>query len=140
MSGSYSAYHVAQAYRNASIAVSPLTGVVMLLDGAIVSLKKSVEASRASRIEEGHNHMVRATAILRGLQHHLNFEKGGAVANRLGRTYNSLIFACLGSFGMPDAESRYRRIIGSLAELREAWSVVAAASKAESRSPSHNAP
>jgi flagellar protein FliS len=134
MSGSYSAYQVAQAYRSASIAVSPLTGVVMLLDGAIVFLKKSIEASRVKRIEESHNHMVRATAILRGLQHHLNVEKGGAVADRLGRTYNSLILACLRSFGTPDAEPRYRRIIGSLMELREAWSVVAAASNVEARS------
>jgi len=133
MSGSYSAYQVTQAYRSASIAVSPLTGVVMLLDGAIVFLKKSIEASSVKRIEDSHNHMVRATAILRGLQHHLNVEKGGVLADRLGRTYNSLIIACLRSFGMPDAESRYRRIIGSLTELRDAWSSVAAASKAETR-------
>lgn len=134
MSGNYSTYQVAQAYRSASIAVSPLTGVVMLLDGAIVFLKKSGEAAKARRIEESHNYMVRATAILRGLHHHLNVEKGGALADRLGRTYNSLIIACLRSFGLPDAESRYSRIIKSLTELREAWSVVAAASNAEARS------
>jgi flagellar protein FliS len=125
MSESYSARHVAQAYRAASITVSSLTGVVMLLDGAILLLKKSVEAARMKRIEESHEHMVRATAILRGLHHHLNFERGGAVAERLGRTYNALIMACLKSFGLPDAELRYRRLIASLTELRDAWSTVA---------------
>jgi flagellar protein FliS len=126
MSGRYSANQVAQAYRNASIAVSPLTGVVMLLDGAILFLKKSIEASKAKKIEESHNYMVRATAILRGLHHHLNFAKGGPLADQLGRTYHSLILACLRSFGLPDAELRYRRLIVSLTELREAWSAVAA--------------
>ena len=127
MSGRYSANQAAQAYRNASIAVSSLTGIVMLLDGAILSIKKSIEASKAKKIEESHNHVVRATAILRGLHHHLNFERGGPLADQMGRTYHSLIIACLKSFGMPDAELRYRRLIVSLTELREAWSAVAVA-------------
>ena len=124
MSANYNAYRAAQAYRGISVTVSPLKAVVMLLDGAILFLKKTIEAAEAKRIEESHNHLIRTTAILRGLSHHLNAEKGGVVADRLFKTYNSLILVCLRSFGQPDAALRYRRIILSLTELRDAWSSV----------------
>lgn len=120
------AYRVAQAYRNAAVAVPPLTAVVMLFDGAILFLQRTVEAAENKRFEESHGHLVRATTILRGLSHHLNFEKGGALAERLYRTYNSLIMASLAAFGRPDASERYRRLIASLTELRDAWKSVAA--------------
>jgi flagellar protein FliS len=43
------------------------------------------------------------------------------VAERLYQTYNALILACLRSYGRPRARDNYRRIIASLAELRDAW-------------------
>jgi flagellar protein FliS len=116
-----------QAYRTASVAVPPLKAVVMLYDGAIMFLQKSLQAAEARRFEESHDHMIRATAILRGLSHHLDFDRGGALAERLHRTYQALIMACLRSFGRPDASACYRRIIASLTELRDAWKFVAVA-------------
>jgi flagellar protein FliS len=118
-------FRAAQAYRSTSVAVSPLRAVIMMLEGAIGSLQKSVKASEEKRFEESHGHMIRATAILRGLSHNLNFEKGGAVADRLHTTYHSLIMACLRAFGRPDAPESYRRIIESLKEMRDAWISVA---------------
>jgi flagellar protein FliS len=129
MTQSFNAYQGAQAYRTAAAAVPPLKGVVMLLDGAILSLKRTIEAYEAKRFEESHNHLVRATAILRGLSHHLNFDKGGPLAQRLYKTYSSLILASLRSFGRPDHAQRYRRLIASLTELRDAWKYVAATRK-----------
>jgi flagellar protein FliS len=70
--------------------------------------------------------MIRATAILRGLSHNLDFDRGGAVAERLYKTYHALIMACLRSFGRPDAAVCYHRIIASLTEMRDAWKYVAA--------------
>jgi flagellar protein FliS len=96
----------------------------MLLDGAIASIEKSIAASEAKRFEESHNHLIKATQILRGLSQSLNFDKGGNLADRLFRTYNALIIATLRSFGRPDAPARYGRIIASLAQLRDAWSFV----------------
>jgi flagellar protein FliS len=125
MTQAMNAYRAAQAYRGVAVSVSPLSAVVMLFDGAILRLQKTVAAAEAKRFEEGHEHLVCATAILRGLSHHLNFEKGGKLAERLYRTYNSLIMACLTSFGHPDAANRYRKIIISLTEMRDAWIVVA---------------
>jgi len=116
----------AQAYRTASVAVPPLQAMVLLFDGAILFLRKSVQATEQRRFEDSHGHLLRATAILRGLSHNLNFSRGGALAERLYQTYHALIMACHKSYGRPDAAARYDRIIGSLGELRDAWKQVAA--------------
>ena len=109
--------------------------VLMLYDGAIMFLQKAIEAAKARRFEESHDCMIRATAILRGLSHNLDFDRGGAVAERLYKTYHALIMACLRSFGRPDASVCFDRIIASLTELRDAWKFVAAttARSAETR-------
>ncbi len=120
------AYQVNQAYRSAAVAVPPLKAMVMLHEGAMSFLRRSLAAAEARRFEESHGYMMRATAILRGLSHNLDFTRGGAVAERLYTTYQSLIMACLRSFGRPNAAVSYTRIIASLAELRDAWKFVAA--------------
>jgi flagellar secretion chaperone FliS len=116
-----------QAYRSASVAVPPLKAMVMLHEGAMMFIQKAIQAADARRFEESHGYMMRATAILRGLSHNLDFDRGGAVAERLYRTYHALIMACLRSFGRPDASESYHRIVASLAELRDAWKFVAVA-------------
>ena len=118
-------FQATQAYRSAAVAVPPLRAVIMMIDGAIKFLQKSVAAAKDKQFEESHNHMIRATAILRGLSHNLNFDKGGDVAESLHTTYHTLIMACLRSFGRPNSAECYSRIIASLAELRDAWISVA---------------
>jgi flagellar protein FliS len=118
------AYRANQAYRGAAVTVPPLRAMVMLYGGAITFLQKSLDAQEARRFEEGHDYLMRAIAILRGLSHNLDFVRGGAVAERLYQTYNALIMACLRSYGRPHARASYRRIMASLAELREAWEYV----------------
>lgn len=128
-------FQVNQAYRRASVAVPPLKAVLMLHDGAIMFLQRSLQAARARKFEESHDCMIRATAIVRGLSHNLDFDRGGALAERLYKTYHALIMACLRSFGRPDAAACYDRIIVSLTELRDAWKFVEAttAKSAETR-------
>src|SRR5882724_11111399 len=126
MTQNATAYHANNAYRSAAVAVPPLKAVVMLCDGAITLLQKAQEAHDAKRFEEGHTYLTRATAILRGLSHNLDFTRGGAMADRLYRTYNALIMACLRSYGRPHAKESFRRIIASLTELRDAWMFVEA--------------
>jgi len=120
------AYRANQAYRSAAVAVPPLRAVVMLHNGAITFLQRAIEAQDARRFEEGHGHMMRATAILRGLSHNLDIAGGSAMAERLYRTYNNLIMACLRSYGRPQAKEGFRRIIASLTKLRESWEFVEA--------------
>ena len=124
-----------QAYRGVAVAVPPLKAVVMLLDGAATYLQKSLLAQEARRFEEAHEHLTKATAILRGLSHHLDSARGGAVAERLFRTYNALILACLRSFGRPHMRENFQRIIAGIAELRQAWEVVDASTRPAARGP-----
>ncbi len=122
-----------QAYRGAAVAVPPLKAVIMLLNGASTYLQKSLQAQEARRFEEGHAHLTRATAILRGLSHHLDFSRGGAVAERLFQTYNALIIAALRSYGRPHMRQNVQRLVASITELREAWEAVDRATKAAPR-------
>lgn len=118
------AYMANQAYRGAATSVPPLKAISMLLGGAITFLQKALAAQEARCFEEGHEHLMRATAILRGLSHNLDFTKGGAVAERLFQTYNALILASLKAYGRPHARESFRRIIAGLTELRDAWESV----------------
>jgi len=127
MTQSSAAYRANQAYRGAAVTVPPLRAVIMLLNGAITFLQKSLQDQQAKRFEEGFEHLTRATAILRGLSHHLDSTRGSAVADELYQAYNLLILACLRSYGRPQAPENFRRIIASLVELREAWEFVDAA-------------
>jgi flagellar protein FliS len=126
MTHNSAAYLANNAYRSAAVAVPPLKAVVMLCDGAITFLQKAEEAHDGKRFEEGHAYLTRATAILRGLSHNLDFTRGGEMADRLYKTYNALIMACLRSYGRPQAKESFRRIIASLTELRDAWKFVEA--------------
>jgi len=123
----------AQLYRRAAVTVPPLQAVVMLIDGAILALRRSVLASEQKRFEESHDHLMRAVAILRGLSHHLDLNRGGEVGEQVFNAYHRLIMACLRCYGRRDAAARYDRIIAGLAELRDAWRAVAA-----ERSPSRS--
>lgn len=135
------AYRANQAYRGAAVAVPPLRAMVMLYGGAITFLQKSVDAQEARRFEEGHDHLMRATAILRGVSHNLDFVRGGAVAEQVYQTHNALILACLRSYGKPHARASFRRIMASLSELREAWVYVdASQSRAARPAPSDSVP
>lgn len=118
-----------QAYRGAATSVPPLKAVVILVGGAIVFLQRALVSQEARRFEEGHEYLMKATAILRGLSHNLNFSKGGAMAERLYQTYNALILASLQAYGRPHARQSFGRIIAGLTELREAWEFVDATAR-----------
>jgi flagellar protein FliS len=135
------AYRANQAYRGAAVAVPPLRAMVMLYGGAITFLQKSLDAQDARRFEESHDYLMRATAILRGVSHNLDFVRGGAVAEQVYQTHNALILACLRSYGKPHARASFRRIMASLSELREAWVYVdASQSRAARPAPSDSVP
>lgn len=133
------AQRASQAYRGAAVAVPPLKGIVMLLNGAAMYLQKSLQAQEATRFEEGHEHLTRATAILRGLSHHLDSVRGGALSERLFQTYNALILASLRSYGRPHMRENFQRIIAGIGELREAWEAVDVAAKGAPRPAAESA-
>lgn len=115
----------AMAYRRTSAMVSPATAVVLLYERAILRLRQAILALDARRFEESFNQVTAAVTILRGLSMALDFDRGGAVAERLDRMYSRNIMALLASVGKADARERYQKIANGLASLREAWIVVA---------------
>ncbi|WP_456617997.1 flagellar export chaperone FliS [Bradyrhizobium sp. P5_C12] len=133
------AYMANQAYRGTATSVPPLKAVSMLLGGTITFLQKSVAAQEARRFEEGHEHLMKATAILRGLSHNLDFTNGGAVAEHLFQTYNALILASHKAYGRPQVRESFRRIIAALTELREAWDQVDATMRGGKAVPADSA-
>src|SRR5262249_8804528 len=54
------AHRANQAYRGSAVSVPPLKGVIMLLNGAITCLRKSLLAQEARRFEEGFEDLTRA--------------------------------------------------------------------------------
>jgi flagellar protein FliS len=124
------------AYRAAATSVSPLGKVVMLYDGVILGLRKTISALEAKRPEEAFNHLNEATVILRGLCHSLDFERGGKLAERLKDTYIRLIMCALNAFGKRDAIARFNKLIGAITGMREAWSELRTRQAVEDRSKS----
>lgn len=114
----------ANVYRKTAVTVSPLAGVVMLYDGVIAELTRTIAALEQARLDRAFGHLETATTILRGLCHNLDFEKGGALAERLRDTYVRLILSALNSLGKPDAISRYQKLIIAITGLRDAWAEV----------------
>lgn len=112
------------AYRSAAITTSPLAAIVMLYDTAIARLGRTVTLIEGKQFEEAFINLERAVAILRGLCHNLDFEKGGAFAERMRDTYLALIMSALGAFRKPDAPARFKRLIEALTGLRDAWADV----------------
>lgn len=112
------------AYRSAAVTTSPLSAVVMLYDAAINGLKRTVSALEEKRFEEAFKNLERATTILRALCHNLDFQKGGAFAERMRDTYVALIMSALNSYGKPDAAARFQKLIVALTGLRDSWADV----------------
>jgi flagellar secretion chaperone FliS len=125
MTPQFTAHSAASAYRNVAVTIPPLPALILVYDGAITFLRRTIQAIDARQYEEAHQCLVRATSILRGLDHNLDFDRGGACAERLHRVYNGFIFSALRVFGRPEACESYRKIAAALAEMRDAWVVVA---------------
>ena len=115
----------AAAYRQAAASVHPTVAVVKLYDATLLAISQAIRAREASRFEECFVKVMRAATILRGLDHALDYNRGGAVAERLHRVYKGYILALHLSYGKPDVVRRYRKLYDSLVELRDAWAGIA---------------
>ena len=113
------------AYRQAAASVHPTVAVVKLYDATLLAISQAIRAREASEFEDCFIKVMRAATILRGLDHALDYAKGGAVAERLHRVYKGYILALHLSYGKPDVARRYRKLHDSLVELRDAWAGIA---------------
>ncbi len=115
----------ASAYRRAAAAVHPTVSVVKLYDEIILAVVQALRAFEVKAHETAFKKVLRAAAILRGLDHSLNHEVGGEVADRLHRVYNSYILALHMNYGKADVAARYGKLLAGLTELRDAWASIA---------------
>ena len=115
----------AAAYRQAAASVHPTVAVVKLYDATLLAIQQAIRAREAKQFEECFVKVMRAATILRGLDHALDYAKGGAVAEQLHRVYRSYILALHLSFGKPDVIRRYTKLHDSLVGLRDAWAHIA---------------
>lgn len=120
-----SSQNAARAYQQAAATVPPSRAVVLLYDRVLVLLQRAGQDIEARRMDTALEAVLKAAAILRGLSHIIDFQKGGALAERLYTMYTRNILAVLDSFRKPDAPERYRRLSEGLAELRDAWAGIA---------------
>lgn len=103
---------------------TPVELVVLLYDGAITFLGQAREAMAQGHLVAKRNAMSRATAIIQELQHMLNMEAGGEVAQRLDGLYTYVLGRCYDA-NMRLDPSGLEESIRLLTPLRDAWSAIA---------------
>lgn len=128
--------HAASAYRSVAATTSPLTSVVMLYDAALTDLVRAVAALQEQRLDRAFVHLNRTMTILRGLCHSLDFERGGAFAERMRDTYMRLILSGMHAFNKPDAADQLKKLVVAIEGLRDAW-VDVRSQLAKERRPNH---
>ncbi|MBD8891321.1 flagellar export chaperone FliS [Roseibium litorale] len=118
---SYAMNRAIGAYRQAAVAVPPLSAVVLLYDEVLNALILTSRHLAAREFEQAYLRTQRAVGILQGLRQNLNLETGGALAKQLLDTYTRNISAINAVCGKPDATQRLVKLSTGLLELRNAW-------------------
>ena len=108
------------AFRSEVTRARPTRVVVMLYDEAIASLAAAVEAIKQNQIEERCNCINVVTEIVGTLHMSLDMEKGGEIAEQLGRLYRFVLAQLIGINIKSDIAGA-ERIIELLKPLRDAW-------------------
>jgi len=137
--------HPAHTYRQFSVqGATPLGLVVMLYDGAIAAMQRTIMAIEAHDIQKKCRHLKRAMAIILQLEGTLNFELGGEVAQNLAYFY-AYARTQTTKANIENSPEILRSLIEKFATLRDAWhqadyglstSPAAPASAGSSRVPS----
>ncbi|MDZ4201229.1 MAG: flagellar export chaperone FliS [Gallionella sp.] len=98
-------------------AIDPLELIVMLYDGAIDSLEKSVEAINRKDIPAKLKNIDKTLAILEELEGSLNMEAGGRVSENLQQLYQYIMKELVAA-NLKNDQLRIRKAINLLEDLR----------------------
>jgi len=114
----------AQAYQRAQAeTASPIQLVIMLYDGAIRFLSLAREKMDARDLEARHTYLLKAQRVIAELLSSLDREKGGEVAENLGRLYYFMLQELVEA-NLKDQPQPIDTVIGMLRELRSSWAEV----------------
>jgi flagellar protein FliS len=110
-----------KAYEQANtLGLSQLDLILKVYDGAIGSFKKAKEYYQTQKLNEGHEELEKARRFVTHLYTTLDPEKGGEIAEKLGKIYVYL----LNQINQAQATKELRIIddnISVLSNLREGW-------------------
>lgn len=119
----------AASYRDALGTQTPVRQIVQLYDMALLRLKEAKAAIQEQRIEDRHHAVMKAFAILGGLQSCLDFERGGEIAPMLDGFYNHAMTRML-HVNQKNDPKICDELVAYLSPMRESW-----AQLADDRSP-----
>ncbi len=114
-----------QSYRKvATQTASPVHLVLMLYDGAIRFMERSLtgfdQPDLLERNQTINNNIIRAQAIIRELDIHLDMERGGEVALNFHRLYD-YHYRRLGEGNLSKTREPIVEVIGLIRVLRDSW-------------------
>jgi len=122
--------HAARAYATIGLetgvaAASPHAMILMLYDGALMSIREAAQHMAAGRIAERGRAISRAISIIDGgLKASLDLSRGGEIAGWLDQLYDYMNRRLLG-VSLRDDAAGLAEVDGLLRELRGAWSEIA---------------
>ncbi len=106
-------------------AANPHRLITMLLDGAILSLSKALQAMRDKNTEEkGRAISVAIDIISSGLQASLDITAGGDLAERLSALYDYMCTRLLHA-NLHNDPAAVEEVVELLREIRDAWKEIA---------------
>jgi flagellar secretion chaperone FliS len=103
---------------------TPVELVVMLYDGALRFLGQARDAMAAGDMVAKRHALSRGLAIVQELQHMLNMDAGGEVAQRLDGLYTYILGRCYEANSQRDPAG-LEEALKLLTPLRDAWASVA---------------
>lgn len=114
----------AQAYQRAQVeTASPVQLVILLYDGALRFLSLARERMLDRDLEARHTYLLKAQRIIAELMSTLDREKGGEVAENLGRLYYFMIQQLVAA-NLNDQTQPIDTVSEMLRELRAGWAEV----------------
>lgn len=118
------AHPYARAYqRTQTETATPTRLIVMLYDGALRFLSTAREKMASQEIEERHVALIKAQHILQELMRSLDMERGGEIAQNLGRLYDYMMRQLVEA-NIHDRVEPIDDVMELLRELRESWIAV----------------
>ncbi|MFP4106500.1 MAG: flagellar export chaperone FliS [Phycisphaerae bacterium] len=99
--------------------------VVMLYEGAVRFLKKTIEAMEAGDVEQRVLYLNKACDIILELNVSLDMEVGGEIAENLRNLYMFMI-RHLNTAHAKNDTAKVREVIGLMEELNEGWKAITA--------------
>jgi flagellar secretion chaperone FliS len=112
-----------RAYGDAAVGVPPVVLLVQVHDGMVEKLAEARAAIMEGRIEDRFVATSKVAAVIEALHLALDDERGGEIAQNLGRLYTHFVQR-LGALNVHNDPDICDELIDRLSELRTGWSAL----------------